>query len=109
MIDPQDHFNGTTFNKALFDALAMGIFVLDGKGRILSVNHEAARLLGWSGASCDGRFLHDLIDCTYVEPSTDERQCPVAYVLKTGRPAWTSQAVLRDRTGQLQSVEYKCI
>lgn len=109
MIDPQDHFNGTTFNKALFDALAMGIFVLDGNGRILSVNHEAARLLGWSGASCDGRFLHDLIDCTYVEPSTDERQCPVAYVLKTGRPAWASQAVLRDRTGQLQSVEYKCI
>ena len=108
-IDPQDRFNGTTFNKALFDALAIGIFVLDAKGRILSVNHEAARLLGWSEASCDGRFLHDLIDCAYIEPSTDETLCPITYVLETGRPAWTSQAVLRDRTGQLKSVEYKCI
>lgn len=109
IIDPQDRFDGTTFNKALFDALAIGIFVLDGKGRILSVNHEAARLLGWSEASCDGLFLHDLIDCTYVEPSTDESLCPIAHVLETGRPAWTSQAALRDRTGQLKPVEYKCI
>ena len=107
--DPEDHFEGTTFNKALFDALAIGIFVLDDKGRIVSVNHEAARLLGWSEASCDGRFLHDLIDCTYVEPSTDETLCPITYVLDTSRPAWTSQAVLRDRTGQLKPVEYKCI
>ena len=106
---PQDHFNGTTFNKALFDALALGIFVLDAKGRILSVNHEAARLLGWTDTSCDGRFLHDLIDCTYIEPSTDEMLCPITYVLETGRPAWTSQAVLQDRTGQLRPVEYKCI
>jgi two-component system, sensor histidine kinase and response regulator len=109
IIDPQDRFNGTTFNKALFDALAIGIFVVDAKGRILSVNHEAARLLGWSEASCDGLFLHDLIDCTYIEPSTDETLCPLAYVLETGRPAWTSQSMLRDRTGELRSVEYKCI
>jgi two-component system, sensor histidine kinase and response regulator len=106
---PEDHFEGTTFNKALFDALAIGIFVLDDRGRIVSVNHEAARLLGWSEASCDGRFLHDLIDCTYLEPSTDETLCPITYVLDTSRPAWTSQAVLRDRTGQLKPVEYKCI
>src|SRR5687767_11454298 len=79
IIDPQDHFDGTSFNKALFDALAIGIFVLDAKGRILSVNHEAARLLGWSEASCDGRFLHDLIDCTYIEPATDESLCPIGY------------------------------
>ena len=45
---PQDHFSGTSFNKTLFDALALGLFVLDSVGRILSVNHEAARLLGWS-------------------------------------------------------------
>jgi PAS domain S-box-containing protein len=109
LIDPQDHFDGRTFNKALFDALAIGIFVLDAQGRILSVNHEAARLLGWSEASCDGHFLHDLIDCTYIEPSTDENLCPIAYVLETGRPAWTSEAVLHDRMGQLRPVEYKCI
>jgi PAS domain S-box-containing protein len=107
--DPQDDFNGTAFNKVLFDALAIGIFVLDAKGRILSVNHEAARLLGWSDASCDGLFLHDLIDCTYVEPSTDETLCPISYVLETGRPAWISQAILQDRSGGLKSVEYKCI
>lgn len=109
IIDPHDHFDGMTFNKALFDALAIGIFVLDGKGRIVSVNHEAARLLGWSEASCDGHFLHDLIHCTYVDPSSDEILCPIAYVLETSRPAWISQAVLQDRTGQLKPVEYKCI
>lgn len=109
IVDPRGHFSGMTFNKALFDALAVGIFVLDGKGCILSVNHEAARVLGWSEASCDGRFLHDLIDCTYVHPSTEESLCPIALVLKTGTPAWTTQAMLRDRTGQLLPVEYKCI
>ncbi|MDQ6733486.1 MAG: ATP-binding protein, partial [Nitrospirota bacterium] len=109
IVDPRGHFSGMTFNKALFDALAIGIFVLDGKGRILSVNHEAARVLGWSEASCDGRFLHDLIDCVYVHPSTDENLCPIGSVLETGTPAWNAQALLRDRTGQLLPVEYKCI
>jgi PAS domain S-box-containing protein len=108
-VDPRDQFNGATFNKALFDALAIGIFVLDAKGRILSVNHEAARLLGWSEASCDGHVLHDLIDCTYVQPSTEDCVCPITYVLQTGSPAWTSHAALRDRTAQLKPVEYKCI
>jgi two-component system, sensor histidine kinase and response regulator len=109
VIGSQGPFDGTTFNKVLFDALAIGIFVLDGKGRVRSVNHEAARLLGWSEASCEGRFLHELISCTFIQPSTDESRCPIAYVLETGRPAWTSQAELRDRTGELKPVEYKCI
>jgi two-component system, sensor histidine kinase and response regulator len=109
IVDPRGHFSGMTFNKALFDALAVGIFVLDSKGFILSVNHEAARVLGWSEASCDGRLLHDLIDCVYVHPSTEENLCPVASVLETGTPAWSAQALLRDRTGQLLPVEYKCI
>jgi two-component system, sensor histidine kinase and response regulator len=109
IVDPRGHFSGMTFNKALFDALAIGIFVLDSKGFILSVNHEAARVLGWSEASCDGRLLHDLIDCVYVHPSTEENLCPVASVLETGTPAWSAQALLRDRTGQLLPVEYKCI
>ena len=109
LVDPQDYFSGTTFNKTLFDALAIGIFVLDAQGRIVSANHEAARVLGWSEASCHGRLLHDLIDCTYVQPSTDEPLCPVGFVLRTGTPAWSPQAGLRDRTGQLRPVEYKCI
>ena len=108
-VDPHDYFSGTTFNKTLFDALAIGIFVLDAKGCVLSVNHEAARVLGWSEGSCHGRLLHDLICCAYIEPSTDEHVCPIGLVLKTGTPAWASQAVLRDRTGQLRHVEYKCI
>ena len=109
IVDPRGHFSGMTFNKALFDALAIGIFVLDAKGCVLSVNHEAARVLGWSEGSCHGRLLHDLICCAYIEPSTDEHVCPIGLVLKTGTPAWASQAVLRDRTGQLRHVEYKCI
>ncbi|HKN86372.1 MAG TPA: response regulator [Nitrospiraceae bacterium] len=108
-VDPHDYFNGTTFNKTLFDALAIGIFLLDAKGHVLSVNYEAARVLGWSEASCHGCLLHDLIGCTYVQPATDEHLCPIDFVRKTGTPAWSPQSVLRDRTGQLRPVEYKCI
>ena len=105
---PQDHFSGMTFNKALFDALAIGIFVLDGKGRILSVNHEAARVLGWSEASCDGRLLHDLIDCTYVHPSTEENLCPVLRYLQTdARMELRRLCCESDRA--IIPVEYKCI
>lgn len=106
---PQDHFSGTTFNKSLFDALALGLFVLDDLGRILSVNHEAARLLGWSESSCSGHSLHDLVNCTYVHPSSDEALCPIQHVVQTGKPAWTAHALLRDRSGHLKPVEYKCI
>jgi len=106
---PQDHFSGTSFNKTLFDALALGLFVLDSAGRILSVNHEAARLLGWSESSCDGQLLHELINCTYVHPSTEEALCPIHHVTQSGRPAWAAHALLRARTGHLIPVEYKCI
>ena len=106
---PQDHFSGTSFNKTLFDALALGLFVLDSVGRILSVNHEAARLLGWSESSCDGQLLHELINCTYVHPSTEEALCPIHHVTQSGRPAWAAHALLRARTGHLIPVEYKCI
>ena len=57
----------------VLDALPLGICALDPHGRIVSLNREAVRLLGWSEAACRGQALHDLIACS-IRP--DRQTCP---------------------------------
>ena len=72
--------------QALLQALPLGICTVDPAGRILSLNTEAERLLGWSETACGGMALHDLLACWFVLPDTTQATCPVTQVLSTSRP-----------------------
>src|ERR1700704_3115922 len=46
---------------ALLDTLPIGVVLLDSRLRILSVNAEAARLLGQSADFCLSKLLHEIL------------------------------------------------
>ena len=56
--------------QALLQALPLGICTVDAAGRMLSLNTEAERLLGWSKTPCAGMALHDVLACWLVIPDT---------------------------------------
>ncbi|MGH7231833.1 MAG: PAS domain-containing protein, partial [Nitrospiraceae bacterium] len=67
---------------ALLEALPIGICAVDLDGRIVSLNMEGSRLLGWSERSCRGHVLHDLIRCN-TPLDNEQTICPIASVLYT--------------------------
>jgi PAS domain S-box-containing protein len=95
--------------QALLQALPLGICTVDSAGRILSLNTEAERLLGWSETACSGMALHDLLACWLVIPDATQATCPVTQVLSTGRPVWAACTTIRCRDGSYLPVEYTCM
>src|SRR5262245_7575967 len=95
--------------QALLQALPLGICTVDPAGRILSLNTEAERLLGWSATACGGMALHDLLACRLAIPDTTQTTCPVTQVLSTDRPVWAACMTIRCRDGSYLPVEYTCM
>ncbi|MDE3018600.1 MAG: PAS domain-containing protein, partial [Nitrospirota bacterium] len=116
-----------TLSDAVYQAVPVGLCLVDARGGIVSLNAEGARLLGWAEADCLGRPLHELIECRLVDsgerpagreedgrqplPRSDgpETPCPVAQVLDTGLPVWAPQGTIRARNGRWMPVEYQCL
>jgi PAS domain S-box-containing protein len=95
--------------QALLQALPLGICTVDPAGRILSLNTEAERLLGWSETACGGMALHDLLACWLVISDATQATCPVTQVLSTSRPVWAACTTIRCRDGSYLPVEYTCM
>src|SRR4029453_15902354 len=81
--------------QALLQALPLGICTVDPAGRILSLNTEAQRLLGWKETPGRGIGLHGLLACWLVIPDTTQATCPVTQVLSTGRPVVAACTTIR--------------
>jgi PAS domain S-box-containing protein len=97
------------YNQALLQALPVGVCTVDVDGRVVSLNAEGERLLGWSEAVCAGQSLHEMIDCQREQGEADPDNCPIQHVLQSGKPAWTAQTCLRHRDGSWRPMEYKCL
>ena len=79
--------------------------MVDSAGRVLSLNPEGERLLGWSESACMGAVLHELIACTVEQANTASAPCPITQALHTGKPCWAAQSLLRCRDGSRRPVE----
>jgi diguanylate cyclase (GGDEF)-like protein/PAS domain S-box-containing protein len=66
--------------RAITAKLAEGLMVLDEEGKLITMNPEAERLLGWSNAMLSGQTIHDRIH-RHVD---DEKghDCPILNVLR---------------------------
>lgn len=92
-------------NHPAFDSLPIGVMLLDSRLRILSVNAEAARLLGHSVDSCSSKPLHEVLRqppeafggdiTTRIQESSSDRH-----------PIHKSQATLLDPLHELHPVEW---
>ncbi len=95
--------------RALLDSLTMGVCAVDRVGRLVALNPEAGRILGWTEASAQGESLHELLHCAFHVDGSDKTACPITFVLKSGQPVWVPQVDIRCRDGATKSVEYKCV
>lgn len=72
--------------REITSVLADGVYVLDPKGEVTFVNHEAERLLGWSAADLLGRNGHEIFH--YKRPDGSPiaiESCPVHRTIRTGQ------------------------
>ena len=54
------NFNDASFEE-LLNALHDGVYITDGEGKTLKVNHAYERLTGLSGADLSGRPMQELV------------------------------------------------
>ena len=96
------------FVHTLLDSIHIGICQVNTHGQILSLNLEGARLLHRTEQSCLGQPFHEHSGCLYVDPITQEEDCPIAQVLKTGKSIWTPKLLIRRPSGETRWVEFQC-
>ena len=80
------------YTQALLQALPLGVCTVDGDGRVVSLNAEGERLLGWSETVCVGTFLHDIIGC-HVEQGESRRR---GLSDQTGPAVWQTSVGLAE-------------
>lgn len=71
--------------REITSVLADGVYVLDARGEVTFVNHEAERLLGWTAAELLGRNGHKTFH--YKRPDGSPisvESCPVHQTIRTG-------------------------
>ena len=97
-----------TFVHTLLDSIHIGICQVNTQGHILSLNLEGARILHRTEQSCLGQKFHEHSGCLYVDPITQEEDCPISQVLKTGKSIWASKLLIRRPSGETRWVEFQC-
>ncbi len=96
------------FVHTLLDSIHIGICQVNPQGHILSLNLEGARILQRTEQSCLGQSFHEHTGCLHSDPLTEEKDCPISRVLKTGKAIWTQKLLLRRPSGETRWVEYQC-
>jgi PAS domain S-box-containing protein len=93
-------------SETLLQASANGILVVDGKGRIVSMNLALERLIGWTAREAHGQRCRDVLGCQ-VGQSADVPEsviCPLE-TDKWGKDRAFLEYQIRSRDGRLIPVE----
>ncbi|MES9994060.1 MAG: PAS domain S-box protein, partial [Candidatus Thiodiazotropha sp.] len=90
--------------RAITAKLAEGLMVLDKEGKLITMNPEAERLLGWSYDMLSGQRIHD-----WIHLDTSDRQehdCPILNVLKEERIFHIEEDLFCRSDGSILPVAY---
>lgn len=90
--------------RAITAKLAEGLMVLDKEGKLITMNPEAERLLGWSYAMLSGQRIHDLIHLN--ASGTSEHECPILNVLQEERVNHIEEDLFCRSDGSILPVAY---
>jgi len=97
-----------SFVHTLMDSIHIGICQVSTQGHILALNLEGARILQRTEQSCLRQGFHEHTGCLYVDPMTQEEDCPIRQVLKTAKSIWTPKLLMRRPSGETRWVEFQC-
>jgi len=95
-------------DQATLDTLPIGVVLLDSQLRILSVNAEAARLLGHSADFCSSKLLQEVF-LQRPGASVDNIATRIQESLPSRHPIQKSQTTLTGPTHESHPVEWSCV
>ena len=96
------------FIQLLLEALPAGALLIDPMGKIIGVNQQAERFLGWPAAHLIGQETHALLHCYLEDAALVPENCPVTRVLKDGYGAPVARMGWRCRGEVVKLFEYRC-
>lgn len=77
--------------RLIASALGEGLYVLDGQGKLIFMNQEAERLLGWTEAELLGKSIHEIIHFKKADGTPlPAEECPILNVYRTGEKYYSS-------------------
>jgi signal transduction histidine kinase/DNA-binding response OmpR family regulator len=88
----------------VLNALPFGVCAVDEHATVLALNQEGGRLLGWHPRECQGRHVHDVMECRLAQP-LERHTCPVAAMLHSGNAVPLLPGWVRDRYDRTLPVE----
>ena len=86
-------------NALILDSIADGVFTVDRDWRIVSFNHAAELITGWSREKAVGKFCSDIF-----HSSICGKNCAIAESLYTGRPVANRSISIENLAGKVLSV-----
>jgi len=95
------------FLRDVTSALGEGILVMDDQLRLVFMNPEAERLLGWTEAELLGRRVHEAIH--HIRPDGSpypESECPVRQLARNGERCHAEDETYVCKDGSLLSVSF---
>jgi PAS domain S-box-containing protein len=95
-------------NSAALDTLPIGVVLLDSRLRILSVNTEAARLLGHSPDYCSSKLLREIL-LQQTGTSSHSITSRIQESLSDRRPIQAAQTTFMGSTLESHSVEWSYV
>lgn len=101
-----------SFIAAISESLVEGICALDGFGRITFINPAAERMLGWSNANVQGRFIHEFTSAPTTQAPTGKVlnaaviDAQVRAVLSTGKIIRSDEYLLARPDGRCFPISF---
>lgn len=93
--------------RGITSSLGEGLYVLNDAGKLIFMNPEAERLLGWTEPELLGQSVHKIIHPQNPDGTPlDERDCGVLGVLRGGSVYKTDDEVFARKDGSLLPVSY---
>ncbi|OEU62980.1 MAG: hypothetical protein BA870_03365 [Desulfuromonadales bacterium C00003094] len=90
--------------QAMNNALAEGVYVTDGRGRIERINPAACKILGFSERELLGETAHDLFHSHSDNAFIQKEDCPFFLAVSQGQQ-YQSEENFRHRSGSILTVE----
>ncbi len=97
-----------TFVNTLLDFIHVGVCHVNAQGHIQSLNLEGARILQRTEQTCTGQSFHEFVGCLHKDPITQQEECPITQVTRTGKSIWTPKLLVRRPSGETRWVEFQC-
>ncbi|GIW55287.1 MAG: hypothetical protein KatS3mg082_1691 [Nitrospiraceae bacterium] len=105
---PVSAIHGETMDRTLWDALSIGVCLLDEEGRILFLNAEAMRLMGASEDRVRYRRLDEVLERSPAVPDGSNDPRSLLDALRQGGPASGTETVTWRRDGRDTVLEWQC-